>query len=120
MDYLDRMKNPMEWEKYYTYCESSDHIGKRDLRQLREYIDERKYSVVLDNINNHVPFPYPHKYTLNKMGVGKKRIVYTYDETENYVLKMLAFLLHDKDRFSQKIYFRLDMIRESEKRFHHL
>ncbi|OPZ88758.1 MAG: Reverse transcriptase (RNA-dependent DNA polymerase) [Firmicutes bacterium ADurb.Bin419] len=110
MDYLKRMKNPMEWEKYYTYCESSDHIGKRDLRLLREYIDEQKYSVVLDNINNHVPFPYPRKYTLNKMGVGKKRIVYTYDETENYVLKMLAFLLHDKDKiFAENLFsFRHD------------
>ncbi len=110
MDYLDRMKDPIEWEKYYRYCESSDHIGKRDLRLLREYIDGRKYSAVLDNIKNDVPFPYPYKYTLNKMGVDKKRIVYTYDETENYVLKMIAFLLHDKDKiFAENLFsFRHD------------
>lgn len=98
MDYLDRMREHAEWEQYYLYCESSKHIGKRDLRLLREYIDGRRYITVLDNIKNNIPFPYPRRYTLNKMGVGKKRIVYTYEETENYVLKMLAFLMHDKDR----------------------
>ncbi len=93
MDYLERIEDPIEWEKYYTYCESSGHIGKRDLRMLREYIDRRKYSIVLDNIKNAVPFPYPKKYILNKIGVDKKRIVYTYDEAEKYVLKIIAFFI---------------------------
>jgi len=98
MDYLNRIEDPAEWETYYAYCENSGHIGKRDLRILREYIDGRKYIAVLDNIKNSIPFPYPRKYILNKMGVDKKRIVYTYNEAEKYVLKIIAFLLHEKDK----------------------
>lgn len=98
MDYLERIENPIEWERYYSYCESCGHIGKRDLRMLREYIDDRRYSVVLDNIKNAVPFPYPRKSILNKIGADKKRIVYTYDDSEKYVLKIIAFLLHEKDK----------------------
>mgnify|MGYP001255384182 CR=1 FL=1 len=98
MDYLDRIENPMEWEKYYAYCENSGHIGKRDLFVLREYIDGRRYNAVLENIKNNVPFPYPKKFILNKVGADKKRIVYSYDEAEKYVLKIIAFLLHEKDK----------------------
>ncbi|NLL07219.1 MAG: hypothetical protein GX270_15880 [Clostridiaceae bacterium] len=105
MDYLDRLEKPIEWEKYYIYCENSAHIGKRDLCILREYIDGRKYSVVLNNIKNGVPFPYPRKRILNKIGVDKKRIVYSYGEAEKYVLKIITFLLHEKDKIFAKNLF---------------
>lgn len=110
MDYLDRIENPMEWDKYYTYCENSGHVRKRDLFVLREFIDDRRYKAVLENIKNAVPFPYPKKFILNKVGVDKKRIVYAYDEAEKYVLKIIAFLLHEKDKiFAGNLYsFRHD------------
>ena len=41
--------------------------------------------------------PLPTKFSINKSGTGKKRVVYTFPETESMLLKLIAHLLYRYD-----------------------
>ena len=58
-----------------------------------------------DIISGSYQFSIPRKVLIGKMGKKKKRTVYIYEETENYILKMLSYLLYKYDNmFSPNLY----------------
>ena len=105
MGLLDELEKEGVWQEYFAYKENQ--IGKQHyLKFLEGYISEKKYLPVLAAIREGKDFPLPKKKIINKLYTGKKRIVYTYPQPENQVLKTLTYLLLRKydGLFSQNLY----------------
>ena len=104
MSLLKELSNPEIWEQFYAY-KTSLACPKDVKRQLRGFLDERGYLSVCDEIQavvkapleNH--FPLPRRSVISKQSTQKKRIVYTYPQAENTVLKLLTYLMLRKYDF---------------------
>ena len=105
MDILSRLSLNSEWEEYYSYKTEKGSLSDKEREDLRSFIDNREYVSVVENIKSSSGFNPPKKTLINKSKVGKKRTVYTYNREENYVLKLITFLLKDYDNiFSPNLY----------------
>ena len=96
---------PEVWERFYEYKNSLTNRGPFE-KELRRFIDEERYLPVFRKITQGDPFPLPFRSIISKMDTEKKRVVYTYPEPENTVLKMLTWLLLRKynDIFTSNLY----------------
>lgn len=106
MNILESMTLPEIWQDFLQYKIEKHHLSKAEQKHLALYIKEQRYLPVLEAIEkpDFTP-PIPMKKEINKNGVRKKRIVYSYPEDFNIVLKMIAFLLYRYDDiFAQNCY----------------
>ena len=85
--------DPAEWERYYLYKEENRHLTREEAADLRAFIDGRAYAPVVSQILSGGTFSIPEKKLIRKMHTEKKRVVYLFPRDENYVLKLLTFLL---------------------------
>lgn len=96
---LDALSQQKVWQEFLEYKIAGGHLNKQDERALAEFIEAQAYKPVIDKIAKCEEFAPPRKNVISKMSTGKKRIVYTYAETENWVLKMLTWQLQRKYDF---------------------
>ena len=93
---LKALADPAVWREYYEYKLAGGHLNREDEEALLAFIDEKAYLPIVEKICNGETFFPPKKSEISKMHSGKKRIVYTYADGENRVLKLLTFLLQRK------------------------
>ncbi len=105
MGLLDLLSEKSVWERFYTY-KTGLACPKPVARALRTYIDGERYLPVCEGIRRGERFALPEKAVISKMSSQKKRVVYTYPEPENTVLKLLTYLLLRRydDRFSDNLF----------------
>ena len=110
MDILSRIAIHSEWEKYFLYKKEQGNLARKDEDDIKSFIDNKEYLSVIKNIISGNSFGPPKKTLINKSKVGKKRTVYTFSREENYVLKLITFMLRDYDDiFAPNLYsFRKD------------
>lgn len=89
---LEMLSDPAVWERFFEY-KTSLACDKGCERDLRRFIDEKRYLSVCERIESGASFPLPKRAEISKLGSKKKRVVYTYPEPENTVLKLLTHLL---------------------------
>jgi hypothetical protein len=89
---LDQLARRECWERFYEY-KTSLACPKAFAGELRDFIDGEAYLPVCRRIEAGEPFPLPRRSVVSKMSSQKKRVVYTYPEAENTVLKLLTWLL---------------------------
>lgn len=132
MSLIDLLGDKSTWEQFYEY-KTSLRVFKPDTERIRRFIDAEGYVPVCGNILEGKPFPLPEKSVISKMSSAKKRVVYTYPEAENLVMKLLTWLVLRKYNgvFPQGLYsFRpgrtakdavkkLRALPESKKRFYY-
>ncbi|WP_294413041.1 reverse transcriptase/maturase family protein [uncultured Ruminococcus sp.] len=92
MSLLSKLSQRECWESFYKY-KSSLIGGNQLVKELRSFIDSEKYIPVCQKIMNGEAFPLPRKSVISKQDTQKKRVVYTYPDAENMVLKLLTYLL---------------------------
>ncbi|MBR4256923.1 MAG: hypothetical protein IKQ18_07125, partial [Clostridia bacterium] len=105
MSLLDLLPEESCWDKFYDYKLSL--IGsKKFVKELDDYIKERRYLCVCDTIREGGAFPLPKKSVISKTGSDKKRTVYVYPKDETTALKMLTYLMLRKydHLFSRGLY----------------
>ncbi len=93
MSILDRITDPAAWEELYAYKLDGGHLPDSEARQLRAFIDGRGYLPVAESILAGEPLPLPALVEINKKSTGKKRRVFIFRDAENYVLKLIAYLM---------------------------
>ncbi len=93
MDVFSRLSSEDAWQEYYIYKTSLNHLTRQEEAALRTFIEEKAYLPVLKRLSDGEPFPVPEMRLIRKSGSTKKRTVYLYPEAENYVLKLMTFLL---------------------------
>lgn len=93
MGMFELLQDETIWEEYYNYKFEKNHLTKEEEKDLRTYIDLKEYLPVLTRLQSGDSFSIPEKKQLSKIHSSKKRTVYIYPREENYVLKLLTFLL---------------------------
>lgn len=111
------------WQEFLQHKTDKQHLSINEQRVLEEYIAKERYIPLLKEIENPdcVP-PLPVKKEINKGGVSKKRVVYSYPEDFNILLKLVAFSLYKYDfLFAENCYaFRRNYgVRDAVKRILH-
>ncbi|MBQ9083703.1 MAG: hypothetical protein IJY28_09430 [Clostridia bacterium] len=103
---LNMLSDPAVWRSFLEYRQFQGHLSPAKVRALSEFIDTEAYLPVVEKIRGGASFAPPKKSAISKINSGKKRIVYTYAENENWVLKLLTHLLQRKyDRlFADNLY----------------
>ncbi len=105
MNILSRLSSESEWESFFNYKSQQGNLSEKEKSDLQGFINNREYLPVVCRIQNGEPFSVPVKKLINKSKAGRKRAVYTFGREENYVLKLLAYLLRDYDRiFAPNLY----------------
>lgn len=92
MSLLSKLSQRECWESFYKY-KSSLIGGSQLVKELHSFIDSEKYIPVYQRIISGEAFPLPRKSVISKLDTQKKRVVYTYPDAENMVLKLLTYLL---------------------------
>ena len=102
---MEKLSQESAWNDFYEY-KTSLACPKHFALELRRFIDEKAYLPVCGRISRGERFPLPQRSVISKMSTQKKRVVYTYPDAENTVLKLLTHLLLRKynDIFSPGLY----------------
>lgn len=93
---LNALSCPEVWQEFLEYKRQGGHLHPKALQELEQFVQQRRYLPVAEHIQSGGTFAPPRKSEISKMSSGKKRIVYTYAEDENWVLKLLTYLLQRK------------------------
>lgn len=92
MSLLELLSEESTWTAFYDYKTSLiSHSGFE--KELRRFIISKSYLPVCNRIRNGEAFPLPERKVINKNSYKKKRVVYTYPQNENMVLKLLTHLI---------------------------
>lgn len=106
MTIQEQLSCPEYWQEFLNYKIEKQHLSAREQKVLKEYIAEGKYLSVpayLSRIDCELPLP--RKKEVNKSGVSKKRVVYSFSDDFNMLLKMLTYLLFRYDHlFARNCY----------------
>lgn len=103
---LNALKDPAVWRQFQSYKLSGGHMSREAAAALEKLICTEGYGPVVEGICRGEPFAPPRKSEISKLHSDKKRVVYTYPEAENWVLKLLTYLLQRQyDRqFADNLY----------------
>ena len=93
MDILESLKQKDTWEEFLRYKKERAHLNRGEEGAWRSFIDEKKY---LD-IPESGRIPLPLRQEINKTGSSKKRVIYSYPEPFNSILKGITYLLYRYD-----------------------
>ena len=105
MEIIKKLQDHSLWVSFLNYKIDRGDMRKRDREDLIEFVNRREYIEYVERLANGQEMSLPRVLEVNKNGVRKKRVVFTFEREENYVLKMLAYLLKEYDGlFSDNLY----------------
>lgn len=98
MEILDKMEDQRMWKEFLQYKIEKSHLSTSERKELEDFIEKEAYIPLLEAVKSaeFCP-PVPIKKEINKEGVSKKRVVYSYPPDFNILLKMTAYLLYRYD-----------------------
>lgn len=88
---------PEYWQEFLNYKLNKQHLSAKEQTNLEEFIAQEKYLTILPQITGNESNLLPIKKEVNKSGGSKKRVVYSFPEEFNMVLKLLTYLLFRYD-----------------------
>lgn len=92
MTLIEQLADEQTWNEFFSYKQQLGHLSQQHEKELQQFIGEKAYLKVLDRVRTK-GFPLPQKRLISKVNSDKKRVVYTYPTAENYLLKLLTYLL---------------------------
>ena len=94
------------WLAFLDEKRVKQHLSRREERRILDFIDRQGYLPLCEACRQGVfPAGLPSKYTINKEGSSKKRVVYTFPGDEGIFLKYIAYGLNMyEDRLSDSCY----------------
>ena len=106
MNLLENLKDKEIWYSFLKYKLEKGTLFFDEEKELRDFIDNEKYIDKVEKLcKGEYSFSLPEKLMVNKMGSTKKRVVYTFSQDENLILKLMAYLLHRYDSlFAPNLY----------------
>lgn len=95
---LAALSDRARWDEFLLYKTEKRHLKREEQKMLEEYIENEKYLVAIKMIEEgNFPGEYATKKYINKSGSKKKRVVYSYSDEVNIVLKYIAHYLYVYD-----------------------
>lgn len=93
------------WEEFLAYRLLKGRFTWHDFKDADNFVEQEKYLHLGQKIVAGEGLGFPTKKIVNKMGTGKKRVVYSFAPEEMMMLKLIAFKLYDyDDRFAPNCY----------------
>lgn len=100
MSLLDYIGSDKAWHEFLEYKTNKNYLNKRELAKLQNFVDNKEYYAIASKIKSKdYTFSPPRKSMVNKVNSHKKRVVYTFAYEENYVLKLMSWLLYKYDSY---------------------
>lgn len=97
---LDLLCEPETWQEYFRQKTEKGYWSKQEAKEWKSFLEEKTYLPLTMAMKNHgYCFSAPEKKLINKFGSEKKRVVYLFNETENRILKVLAWLIYRYDTY---------------------
>ena len=93
MSIIDKLACHEVWQSFLEEKITSKNMDKRQIEDLYSFIHNKEYIGVIDKIKYKDAFLPPVKKIISKQYSTKKRIVYSFSREENYILKLLTYLL---------------------------
>ena len=106
MDIISELLNKNKWAEFLDYKLTKSHLNKTEQNFLINFVENQKYLQIAQQISLETyTFSTPKKTLINKSGSGKKRVVYSFNQYENIILKFISFCLYKYDyRFTKNTY----------------
>ena len=103
---LYKLKDDNTWLEFLEFKKNQISSTKKEIEYFSDYILNKKYKDIVNNIFNGYKFSIPIKHLVNKINSDKKRVVYNFNEDENMVLKIISYLFSLKydDKYSNNCY----------------
>lgn len=98
MSIINLLLDKQKWQEFLDYKIEKSHLSKLEEQNLIDFITQEKYAEVAKLImEGTYTFSVPTKSLVNKSGSTKKRVVYTFNATENIILKFILHQMSDYD-----------------------
>ena len=107
------------WEEFLAYRLMKGRFNWHEFKQADGFVEREAYLPLAQKVVQGEGLGIPTKKIVNKMGTGKKRVVYCFAPDEMTILKLIAFKLYDYDAcFSPNCYAFRRGIKASDAIFH--
>lgn len=93
MNILGKLQNKNIWLKFLEGKKMSQNMTDSQIKDMESFIMNEEYIDVVSKIQNGEGFNPPLRKLIAKQNCQKKRVVYTFSREENYVLKLMTYLL---------------------------
>lgn len=93
MSIIDCLDKKEKWMEFFEYKVQGGHLSQIEIEDLKSFIEQEEYIPVVSRMRNSQPFSIPKMSVLNKKHTNKKRIVFSYNRSENYVIKMMSYFI---------------------------
>ena len=94
---LTQLTKQEVWEEFIAYRLMKGRYTWHEFDEADSYVEREEYLPLAQRIAQGAGLSIPRKKIVNKMGTGKKRVVYSYAPEEMMLLKLIAFKLYDYD-----------------------
>ena len=94
---IDLLSEQQTWEEFLAYRLLKGRFNWYEFDEADTYVSEKQYLDVISRLQRGEPLSVPTRHLVNKMGSGKKRVVYSFPSDEMIVLKAMTFLLYRYD-----------------------
>lgn len=96
---LTQLTRQETWEEFLAYRLMKGRFTWHEFDEADTYVEREEYLPLAKRIVQGEGLGIPQKKIVNKMGTGKKRVVYSFAPEEMTILKLLAFKLYDYDEW---------------------
>ncbi|MBQ3877887.1 MAG: hypothetical protein II792_06400 [Prevotella sp.] len=94
---LDLLSDEHTWEEFLSYRLMKGRFNWYEFDRADTYVAQQQYLPVASRLQRGEPLSVPTRHLVNKMGSGRKRVVYSFPDDEQTVLKVMAYLLYRYD-----------------------
>jgi len=94
---LAQLTRQETWEEFLAYRLMKGRFNWHEFDEADNYVEREQYLPLARKIAQGGSLGIPRKKIVNKMGTGKKRVVYCFEPEEMMLLKLIAFKLYDYD-----------------------
>ena len=94
---IDLLSEQQTWEEFLTYRLLKGRFTWYEFDEADTFVSEEQYLDVVRRLQGGGRLSVPTHHLVNKMGSGKKRVVYSFPPQEMIVMKAMAFLLYRYD-----------------------
>ena len=94
---LTQLVRQETWEEFLAYRLMKGRFTWHEFDEADRFVEQEDYLHLAQRILQGEGLGIPKKKIVNKMGTGKKRVVYSFAPDEMVVLKLIAFKLYDYD-----------------------
>ena len=94
---LTQLTRQEAWEEFLAYRLMKGRFNWHEFNEADRFVEQEAYLHLAQRIAQGEGLGIPTKKIVNKMGSGKKRVVYSFAPDEMVILKLIAFRLYKYD-----------------------